>query len=341
MLVLLGQVLELRARASTSSAIRALLDLAPKTARRIANDGAETEVSLADVGVGDRLRVRPGEKVPVDGTIVEGHSSVDKSLVTGESMPAAKATGARVVAGTLNQTGSFIMQAQNVGRDTLLAQIVQMVATAQRSRAPIARLADQVASWFVPLVIAAALLAFAAWSIYGPEPRFTFALVAAVSVLIIACPCALGLATPMSIMVGVGRGAQAGILVKSAESLERMEKVDTLVVDKTGTLTEGKPKVVAVIAAKGCSDSEVLRLAASVERASEHPLAAAIVAGAAERGMALAEVTDFDSPTGKGVVGKSKAARLRLAATGFSPSAASRRLRWQPKPIGCVATARL
>ena len=316
-LVLLGQVLELRARASTSSAIRALLDLAPKTARRVANDGAETEVSLADVGVGDRLRVRPGEKVPVDGTIVEGHSSVDESLVTGESMPAAKATGARVVAGTLNQTGSFVMQAQNVGRDTLLAQIVQLVATAQRSRAPIARLADQVASWFVPLVIAAALLAFAAWSIYGPEPRFTFALVAAVSVLIIACPCALGLATPMSIMVGVGRGAQAGILVKSAESLERMEKVDTLVVDKTGTLTEGKPKVVAVIAAKGCSDSEVLRLAASVERASEHPLAAAIVAGAAERGVALAEVTDFDSPTGKGVVGTVEGRKVALGSDRF------------------------
>ena len=316
-LVLLGQVLELRARASTSSAIRALLDLAPKTARRVANDGAETEVSLADVGVGDRLRVRPGEKVPVDGTIVEGHSSVDELLVTGESMPAAKATGARVVAGTLNQTGSFVMQAQNVGRDTLLAQIVQLVATAQRSRAPIARLADQVASWFVPLVIAAALLAFAAWSIYGPEPRFTFALVAAVSVLIIACPCALGLATPMSIMVGVGRGAQAGILVKSAELLERMEKVDTLVVDKTGTLTEGKPKVVAVIAAKGCSDSEVLRLAASVERASEHPLAAAIVAGAAERGVALAEVTDFDSPTGKGVVGTVEGRKVALGSDRF------------------------
>ncbi len=316
-LVLLGQVLELRARASTSSAIRALLDLAPKTARRVANDGAETEVSLADVGVGDRLRVRPGEKVPVDGTIVEGHSSVDESLVTGESMPAAKATGARVVAGTLNQTGSFVMQAQNVGRDTLLAQIVQLVATAQRSRAPIARLADRVASWFVPLVIAAALLAFAAWSIYGPEPRFTFALVAAVSVLIIACPCALGLATPMSIMVGVGRGAQAGILVKSAESLERMEKVDTLVVDKTGTQTEGKPKVVAVIAAKGCSDSEVLRLAASVERASEHPLAAAIVAGAAERGVALAEVTDFDSPTGKGVVGTVEGRKVALGSDRF------------------------
>jgi P-type Cu+ transporter len=302
-LVLLGQVLELRARASTSSAIRALLDLAPKKAHRIADDGSESEVSLADVAVGERLRVRPGEKVPVDGTILDGHSSIDESMITGESMPVVKAAGARVIAGTLNQIGGFVMRAEKIGRDTLLAQIVQMVATAQRSRAPIARLADQVASWFVPLVIAAALLAFAAWSIYGPEPRLTFGLVAAVSVLIIACPCALGLATPMSIMVGVGRGAQAGILVKSAEALERMEKVDTLVVDKTGTLTEGRPKVVAVVPAEGGSEAEVLRLAASVERASEHPLATAIVAAAAERGIAPAEVANFDSPTGKGVVG--------------------------------------
>ncbi len=316
-LVLLGQVLELRARASTSSAIRALLDLAPKTARRIAKDGSETEVSLSDVVVGDRLRVRPGEKVPVDGTIIEGHSSVDESLVTGESMPVAKAAGARVVAGTLNQTGSFVMQAEKIGRDTLLAQIVQMVATAQRSRAPIARLADQVASWFVPMVVAAALAAFAAWSIYGPEPRFTFGLVAAVSVLIIACPCALGLATPMSIMVGVGRGAQAGILVKNAESLERMEKVDTLVVDKTGTLTEGKPKVVAVISAKGGSETEVLRLAASVERGSEHPLASAIMAAATERGIALAEIADFNSPTGKGVVGTIEGHKVALGSEKF------------------------
>jgi Cu+-exporting ATPase len=316
-LVLLGQVLELRARASTSSAIRALLDLAPKTAGRVGKDGSETEVSLADISVGDRLRVRPGEKIPVDGTIVEGHSSVDESLVTGESMPVAKAAGARVVAGTFNQTGSFIMQAEKVGRDTLLAQIVQMVATAQRSRAPIARLADQVASWFVPLVIAAALFAFAAWSIYGPEPRFTFGLVAAVSVLIIACPCALGLATPMSIMVGVGRGAQAGILVRNAEALERMEKVDTLIVDKTGTLTEGKPKVVAVVAAKDSNETEVLRVAASVERASEHPLAAAIVTAAAERGVALAEVTNFDSPTGKGVVGTVNGRKVALGSYKF------------------------
>jgi len=316
-LVLLGQVLELRARASTSSAIRALLDLAPKKARRVADDGSEVEVSLADVVVGERLRVRPGEKIPVDGTIADGHSSIDESLVTGESMPVVKASGAHVIAGTLNQTGSFVMRAEKVGRDTLLAQIVHMVATAQRSRAPIARLADQVASWFVPLVIAAALLAFAAWSIFGPEPRLTFGLVAAVNVLIIACPCALGLATPMSIMVGVGRGAHVGILVKNAEALERMEKVDTLVVDKTGTLTEGKPKVVAIVPAKGGSEAEVLRLAASVERASEHPLATAIVAAAAERGIAPTEVANFDSPTGKGVIGTVEGRKVALGSDKF------------------------
>ena len=316
-LVLLGQVLELRARASTSSAIRALLDLAPKQARRIADDGSESEVSLVDVAVGDRLRLRPGEKVPVDGIVVDGHSTIDESLVTGESMPVVKVPAAHVIAGTINQTGSFVMQAEKVGGDTLLAQIVQIVATAQRSRAPIARLADQVASWFVPLVIAAALLAFAAWSIFGPEPRFTFGLVAAVSVLIIACPCALGLATPMSIMVGVGRGAQIGILVKSADALERMEKVDTLVLDKTGTLTEGKPKVVAVIPAKGSSEAKVLRFAASVERASEHPLAAAIVAAAVERSIALAEVVDFDSTTGKGVVGTVEGHKVTLGSDKF------------------------
>ena len=316
-LVLLGQVLELRARASTSSAIRALLDLAPKKARRVAKDGSEVEVSLAEVAVGERLRVRPGEKIPVDGTITDGHSSIDESLVTGESMPVVKAPGAHVIAGTLNQTGSFVMQAEKVGRNTLLAQIVQMVATAQRSRAPIARLADQVASWFVPLVIAAALLAFAAWSIFGPEPRLTFGLVAAVSVLIIACPCALGLATPMSIMVGVGRGAQVGILVKNAEALERMEKVDTLVVDKTGTLTEGKPKVVAIVPAKGGSEAEVLRLAASVERASEHPLATAIVAAAAERGITPIEVANFDAPTGKGVIGTVEGREVSLGSDKF------------------------
>jgi P-type Cu+ transporter len=316
-LVLLGQVLELRARASTSSAIRALLDLAPKKALRIAADGGETEVSLADVAVGDRLRVRPGEKVPVDGVIVEGQSTLDESMVTGESMPVMKAAGAHVVAGTLNQTGSFVMKAEKVGSDTLLAQIVQMVATAQRSRAPIARLADEVASWFVPLVIVAALAAFAAWAIYGPEPRLTFALVAAVSVLIIACPCALGLATPMSIMVGVGRGARSGILIKSAEALERLEKVDTLVVDKTGTLTEGKPKLVAVIPAAGCSEIDILRLAASVERASEHPLAAAIVGAAAERSIAPAKVSDFDSAKGKGVIGSVEGKRIVLGSESF------------------------
>ena len=302
-LVLLGQVLELRARASTSAAIRALMKLAPNRARRLRDDGSDEDVPIEAVAVGDRLRVRPGEKIPVDGSIVDGHSSIDESMVTGESMPVGKGAGARVIAGTLNQSGSFIMRADRVGRDTLLARIVQMVAAAQRSCAPIARLADQVASWFVPLVIAAALAAFVAWSIYGPEPRFTFGLVAAVSVLIIACPCALGLATPMSIMVGVGRGAQAGVLVKNAEALERMEKIDTLVVDKTGTLTEGKPKVVAVIPADGFNEAEVLRLAASVERGSEHPLANAIVAAATERGIALAEAGDFSSCAGKGVAG--------------------------------------
>jgi Cu+-exporting ATPase len=302
-LVLLGQVLELRAREQTSGAIRALLDLAPRTARRLRDDGSDEEVALDLIAVGDRLRVRPGEKVAVDGAVLEGRSSLDESLVTGESMPVTKEAGAQVVAGTLNQTGAFVMRAEKVGRDTMLARIVQMVAAAQRSRAPIQRLADRVAGWFVPTVIAVALLAFTAWAIFGPEPRLAYGLVAAVTVLIIACPCALGLATPMSIMVGVGRGAQAGVLIKNAEALERLERVDTLVVDKTGTLTEGKPKVVAVVPAPGLSESDVLRLAASVERASEHPLARAIVAAAAERGVALDAVTDFDSPTGKGVVG--------------------------------------
>ena len=271
-LVLLGQVLELRAREQTSGAIRALLDLAPKTARRIRADGSDEEVSLDAIVVGDRLRVRPGEKVPVDGVIIEGRSALDESMVTGESMPVTKEVGAKVIAGTLNTTGGFVMRAEKVGRDTMLAQIVQMVAAAQRSRAPIQRLADQVAGWFVPAVILFAIAAFVAWAMFGPEPRYAYGLVAAVTVLIIACPCALGLATPMSIMVGVGRGAQAGVLIKNAEALERMEKVDTLVVDKTGTLTEGKPKVVAVVPATGFEESEALRLAASVEQASEHPL---------------------------------------------------------------------
>jgi Cu+-exporting ATPase len=302
-LVLLGQVLELRAREQTSGAIRALLDLAPKTARRLKQDGSDEEVSLDLIAVGDRLRVRPGEKVPVDGVLIEGRSSLDESMVTGESMPVTKEKGARVIAGTLNQSGGFIMRAEKVGRDTMLAQIVQMVAAAQRSRAPIQRLADQVSGWFVPAVIIVALMAFAAWAIWGPEPRFAFGLVAAVTVLIIACPCALGLATPMSIMVGVGRGALAGVLIKSAEALERMERIDTLVVDKTGTLTQGKPKVVAVVPAPGFDEAEVLRLAASVERASEHPLARAIVEAAAERAVALSEAADFDAPAGKGVIG--------------------------------------
>jgi Cu+-exporting ATPase len=302
-LVLLGQVLELRAREATSGAIRALLDLAPKTARRIGADGAEEEIALDDVHVGDRLRVRPGEKVPVDGVVLEGRSAVDESMVTGESMPVTKASGDRAIGGAINQSGALVIEAEKVGRDTMLARIVQLVAEAQRSRAPIQRLADQVSGWFVPAVIAVALLAFAAWAIFGPEPRLSYGLVAAVSVLIIACPCALGLATPMSIMVGVGRGAQAGVLIKNAEALERMEKVDTLVVDKTGTLTEGKPAVTAITPAQGFVESEILRLAASVERASEHPLALAIVRAAEERGVATAAVADFDAPTGKGALG--------------------------------------
>src|SRR6267378_1088832 len=268
-LVLLGQVLELRAREATSGAIKALLQLAPKTARLVGDDGADHEVEIDSLKVGDKLRVRPGEKVPVDGVILEGRSALDESLVTGESMPVTKESGGKVIAGTLNQSGSFVMRADKVGRDTLLSQIVKMVAQAQRSRAPIQRLADQVAGWFVPTVIVVALIAFGAWASFGPEPRMAFGLVAAVSVLIIACPCALGLATPMSIMVGVGRGAQAGVLIKNAEALERMEKIDTLVVDKTGTLTEGKPKVVSIVPASGFSEEEVLTLAASVELASE------------------------------------------------------------------------
>ncbi|MBH5385287.1 heavy metal translocating P-type ATPase [Bradyrhizobium diversitatis] len=303
-LVLLGQVLELRARDATSGAIKALLQLAPKTARRVDADGSEHEVEIDTLHAGDRLRVRPGEKVPVDGIILEGRSSLDESLVTGESMPVTKETGAKVIAGTLNQSGSFVMRADKVGRETLLSQIVQMVADAQRSRAPIQRLADQVSGWFVPMVIVVALAAFGAWAWFGPEPRLAFGLVAAVSVLIIACPCALGLATPMSIMVGVGRGAQGGVLIKNAEALERMEKIDTLVVDKTGTLTEGKPKVVAIVPAAGFAEDDILRLAASVERASEHPLADAIVRAAKEKQLTLGQVEQFDSPTGKGATGR-------------------------------------
>ncbi len=289
-LVLLGQVLELRAREATSGAIKSLLQLAPKTARLVDENGTDHEVQIDSLRVGDSLRVRPGEKVPVDGIILEGRSSLDESLVTGESMPVSKEAGGKVIAGTLNQSGSFVMRADKVGRDTLLSQIVKMVADAQRSRAPIQRLADQVAGWFVPTVIVIALVAFGAWALFGPEPRMAFGLVAAVSVLIIACPCALGLATPMSIMVGVGRGAQAGVLIRNAEALERMEKIDTLVVDKTGTLTEGKPKVVSIVAADGFQEAEILRLAASVERASEHPLADAIVRAARERNLDLSKV---------------------------------------------------
>ena len=319
-LVLLGQVLELRAREATSGAIKALLDLAPKTARLVTEDGTDHEVPLDSLNVGDRLRVRPGEKVPVDGIILEGRSSLDESLVTGESMPVTKETDAKVIAGTLNQSGSFVMRAEKVGRDTMLSQIVQMVAQAQRSRAPIQRLADQVAGWFVPTVIVAALVAFAAWWIFGPEPRLAFGLVAAVSVLIIACPCALGLATPMSIMVGVGRGAHAGVLIKNAEALERLEKVDTLVVDKTGTLTEGKPKVVSIVSVAGFREDDLLRLAASVERASEHPLADAVVRAAKERNLTLINVEEFDSPTGKGVTGRVDGKSVLLGNTAYLKS---------------------
>lgn len=319
-LVLLGQVLELRAREATSGAIKALLELAPKTARRLSEDGTDHEVAIDSLKAGDRLRVRPGEKVPVDGVILEGRSSLDESLITGESMPVTREAGGKVISGTLNQSGGFVMRADKVGRDTLLSQIVKMVADAQRSRAPIQRLADQVAGWFVPTVIAVALIAFGVWSTFGPEPRMAFGLVAAVSVLIIACPCALGLATPMSIMVGVGRGAQAGVLIKNAEALERMEKIDTLVVDKTGTLTEGKPKVVWIVAADGFDESEILRLAASVERSSEHPLADAIVRSAKERTLELGSVEQFDSPTGKGATGKVDGKSILLGNSKFLAS---------------------
>ena len=302
-LVLLGQVLELRARDQTSGAIKALLDLAPKTARRIKADGTDEEVTLDLIVVGESLRVRPGEKVPVDGELIEGRVSIDESLVTGESMPVTKEIGAKVIAGSINMTGSFVMQAEKVGAETLLSRIVQMVAEAQRSRAPIQRMADLVSGWFVPVVIATALLAAVVWALVGPEPRFTYALVAAVSVLIIACPCALGLATPMSIMVGVGRGAQLGVLIKNAEALERFEKVDTLVIDKTGTLTEGRPSVTAIKVTVGFDEAELLRLAASLERGSEHPLADAILRAAKDKAMVLSEASEFDSPVGKGVLG--------------------------------------
>ncbi len=302
-LVLLGQLLELRARETTGGAIRALLDLSPKLARRVRADGSDEEVSLDEVLVGDTLRVRPGEKVPVDGVVLDGRGTVDESMVTGESMPVTKEAKSKLIGGTINQTGGLVMRAEKIGRDTMLARIVQLVADAQRSRAPIQRLADTVSGWFVPVVIAVAVLAFIVWSLVGPAPAMGYGLIAAVAVLIIACPCALGLATPMSIMVGVGRGAQAGILIKNAESLERLEKVDTLVVDKTGTLTQGKPAVVAIETAEGFEADEVLRLAASLERSSEHPLALAIVKAAEAKGLAISEPSEVDQPVGKGITG--------------------------------------
>jgi len=312
-LVLLGQVLELRARERTGGAIRALLDLAPRTARRIGADGQDAEVGIDAILVGDRLRVRPGEKIPVDGVVLEGRGHVDEAMVTGESMPVLKAPGSLLVGGAINTSGGFVMQAQRVGRDTLLSRIVAMVAQAQRSRAPIQRLADRVSAWFVPIVLAAAVLAFAAWALVGPEPRLANALVAAVGVLIIACPCALGLATPMSIMVGVGRGAQAGILLKDAQALERLERIEVLVVDKTGTLTEGRP-VLSAIQTSGLEEDDLLRLAASLERGSEHPLGKAIVEAAEARKLSLAEVAEFDSPVGRGVTGLVEGRRVAIGA---------------------------
>ncbi|ANP46753.1 heavy metal translocating P-type ATPase [Candidatus Viadribacter manganicus] len=312
-LVLLGQVLELRAREQTGGAIRALLDLTPKMARRIKN-GAEAEVPLDQIVVGDRLRVRPGEKIPVDAIVREGRSTIDESMVTGESMPVTRAPGARVIGGTLNRTGALVIEADRIGADTMLSRIVHMVAAAQRSRAPIQRLADKVSSWFVPAIIGIAVVTLIAWWLFGPSPAFSYGLIAAVSVLIIACPCALGLATPMSIMAGVGRGARAGVLIKNAEALERFEKVDTLVLDKTGTLTEGKPAVITIQMSANHNEADVLHLAASLENQSEHPLAQAIVAAAKERGLALGEASDFDSPTGKGVIGVVEGREIALGA---------------------------
>ena len=321
-LVLLGEVLQLRARESTSSAIRALIRLVPRTAIRIRVDGSDEEVSLDQVQQGDRLRVRPGEKVPVDGVVLEGRSSVDESLVTGEPVPVEKQAGEKVTGGTINGTGSFVMQAERVGAETLLARIVQMVAEAQRTRAPVQNLADLVSSYFVPAVLGIAFIAFAVWSIYGPPPAMSFALVSAVSVLIIACPCALGLATPMSIMVGTGRGAQAGVLIRNAEALELMEEIDTLVVDKTGTLTEGKPRLTTVIPAEGTTEARVLQVAASLERGSEHPLAGAILQGARDQGVALLAVEGFNAVTGKGVEGKVDGRTVALGNARFTGSLA-------------------
>jgi Cu+-exporting ATPase len=311
-LVLLGQVLELRARSRTGAAIRALLGLAPKTARRIEADGSERDVPLDQVQVGDRLRVRPGEKVPVDGIVVEGRSAVDESMITGEPIPVEKTTGDRVIGATVNGTGALVIRAEKVGSDTLLAQIVGMVAEAQRSRAPIQKLADQVAAWFVPAVVVIAVVTFVAWALWGPPPAMAYALINAVAVLIIACPCALGLATPMSIMVAMGKGATVGVLFKNAEAIEVLRQVDTLVMDKTGTLTVGKPRLVGVVAAPGFAEERLLRLAGSLERSSEHPLAAAIVEGARERGIVLAEPESFESLTGKGVAGRVDRARVAL-----------------------------
>jgi Cu+-exporting ATPase len=311
-LVLLGQVLELKARTQTSSAIKALLGLVPNTARRVAVDGAESDVALAEVHVGDRLRVRPGEKVPVDGEVLEGSSSVDESMVTGEAIPVEKTKSLKVTGGTINGTGSFLMQAQKIGSDTLLARIVQMVSEAQRSRAPIQRLADVVAAYFVPAVLLISVVTFIVWGLFGPEPRFAHGLVNAVAVLIVACPCALGLATPMAIMVGTGRGASAGILIRNAEALEVFEKVNTLVVDKTGTLTEGKPKLTTVVALEGFDEARVLQMVASLEQASEHPLAAAIIAGAKEKKLEFLPVTDFQSITGKGVSGTLQGKKISI-----------------------------
>ena len=316
-LVLLGQVLELRAREQTSGAIKALLDLTPKTAHRLLPDGAEETVTLDQVQIGDRLRVRPGEKVPVDGSVEDGRSSLDEALVTGESMPVTKEVGDTVIGGTLNQNGSLVMRAENVGRDTMLARIVQMVAEAQRSRAPIQRMADRVSAWFVPAVIGVAVVAALIWGTVGPDPRLAHALIVAVAVLIIACPCALGLATPMSIMVGVGRGAELGVLIKNAEALELMEKVDTVVVDKTGTLTEGRPSVTALVPTAGLDHDEVLRLAAAAELPAEHPLARAIVEAAEKAGLTGPDVSDFDAPAGKGVVGVVEDHRVVVGSAGF------------------------
>ncbi|EQB8222023.1 copper-transporting P-type ATPase, partial [Klebsiella aerogenes] len=309
-LVLLGQVLELRAREQTSGAITALLNLAPKTARRLDPDGHETDIKAEDVLPGDKLRIRPGESVPVDGIVLEGRTTVDESMVTGESMPVTKTENDRVIGGTINQTGSLIMQAEKVGDETMLSRIVQMVADAQRSRAPIQRMADSVSGWFVPLVILIAVVAFVVWAVWGPEPRVAHGLIAAVSVLIIACPCALGLATPMSIMVGVGKGAQSGVLIKNAESLERLEKVNTLVVDKTGTLTEGAPTVTGIISLKPGGEEALLRVTAAVEKGSQHPLGMAVVNAAREKGITVPAVSDFNAPSGKGVSGDVEGLRV-------------------------------